>query len=121
MGMCRYGFNVAKRLGVAAALAALIVTPALAQGPAARAPDVQRGRDIAEKLCSGCHRVTPEQQSSGWVDVPSFQEIAKRPGRTPERIVGSIMLPHPPMPDIALATSTLHDIAAYILTLKKAE
>ena len=85
-----------------------------------RPPDTQRGREIAERLCSGCHRVTPEQAlPGGWADVPSFAEIANRPGRTAERLVGSIMIPHPPMPDIALATGTLHDVAAYILTFKK--
>lgn len=91
-----------------------------AQVRAPRAADPQRGRQIAEQLCSGCHRVTHEQALlGGWADVPSFPEIANLPGRTTERLVGSIMFPHPPMPDIALATGTLHDVAAYILTFKK--
>ncbi len=93
---------------------------AQAQAQTPRLPDPQRGREVAEKLCSGCHRVTREQAlPGGWADVPSFPEIANRPGRTAEHLVGAIMIPHPPMPDIALATGTLHDVAAYILTFKK--
>lgn len=100
-------------------MTAVLVSSAVAQSTQ-RPADPQRGREIAEKLCSGCHRVTPDQPlPGGWADVPSFPEIANRPGRTQERIVGSIMIPHPPMPDIALATGTLHDVAAYILTFKK--
>ncbi len=114
--------RVAKAFAAALAwglLASVGVSAAQAQ-TAQRAADPQRGREIAERLCSGCHRVTPDQQQpGGWADVPSFPEIANRPGRTPERIVGAIMIPHPPMPDIALATGTLHDVAAYILTFKK--
>lgn len=118
----RRRLDITGRAGAAATLAAVVAAaPAWAQ-PAQRTPDPQRGREIAERLCSGCHRVTPDQPlSGGWVDVPSFPEIANRPGRTPERIVGSVMIPHPPMPDIALATGTLHDIAAYILSFKKPE
>jgi len=82
-------------------------------------PDAAKGREIAEKLCVGCHRVTPEQPPTQWADVPSFPEIANRPGRTADHLVGAIMMPHPPMPDIALSTPTLKDLAAFILTYKK--
>lgn len=46
-------------------------------------------------------------------------EIAGRPGRDEKRIVNSIMLPHPQMPDISLSNREMQDIAAYIVRLKK--
>jgi mono/diheme cytochrome c family protein len=94
---------------------------AVAQSPTQppRAPDPVRGREIAEKLCVACHRIAPEQPATPVADVPSFPEIANRPDRTPERIMGAIMMPHPPMPDIALATPALKDLAAYILTYRR--
>ena len=45
-------------------------------------------------------------------------EIAGRPGRDAQRIVNSILLPHPQMPDISLSTQEMQDIAAYIVQLK---
>lgn len=111
--------RLAVRSLVGAGLLALTGTVASAQTPPPKAPDPKAGRDIAEKLCTSCHRISPEQPPTTWVDVPSFPEIANRPGRTFERIIGSVMLPHPPMPDIALSNPTLRDIAAYILTFKK--
>ena len=120
MSRTKTHFGCAGRLPLAIGLMVLASADAAAQtSQMTRAADPQRGRDIAEKLCVGCHRISPEQAGSGWVDVPSFPEIANRPGRTPERIMGAIMLPHPPMPDIALSTPTLRDLAAYILTYKK--
>src|SRR5690606_40360088 len=100
--------------------ALLAAASAEAQSPAQpRAPDPVRGRDLAEKLCVACHRIAPDQAAGGVADVPSFPEIANRPGRTAERLMGAIMMPHPPTPDIALSTPALKDLAAYILTHKK--
>ena len=80
-------------------------------------PDPKHGLEIATKLCTGCHRVTPGA-TGGNPDVPSFMEIAGRPGRDAQRIVNSILLPHPQMPDISLSTQEMQDIAAYIVQLK---
>jgi mono/diheme cytochrome c family protein len=111
------------RLAGATVLVLLAVTgiagQAAAQGAAVvRAGDPQRGREVAEKLCVACHRVSPEQTSGGAAEVPSFPVIANRPGRTVERIMGSILMPHPQMPDTALTNQTLADLAAFIASYK---
>lgn len=111
---------------VGAAIAALVLIDplaAVAQAPPQppKPPDPVRGREVAEKLCVACHRVSPDQPPTGQADIPAFAEIANRPGRTFEFIIGATMMPHPPMPDIALTTPALKDLAAYILTFKKAQ
>lgn len=110
-------------LAVAAVLLAVLgALDASAQTPPQlpKQPDPVRGREVAEKLCVACHRISLEQAPTGQADIPSFPEIANRPGRTSDFIMGAIMMPHPPMPDIALTTPALKDLAAYILTYKKA-
>jgi mono/diheme cytochrome c family protein len=81
------------------------------------APDAPKGHELAARLCSVCHAVTPGS-ASGRPDVPSFAVIAKLPNLTPERLVGAIILPHPPMPGVPLTTAEIRDIVAYIMSLR---
>jgi mono/diheme cytochrome c family protein len=81
------------------------------------APDAPNGQELAERLCAICHAVTPGS-TSGRPDVPSFAVIAKLPDLTPERLVGAIIIPHPPMPGIPLTRSEIRDIVAYIMSLR---
>jgi mono/diheme cytochrome c family protein len=81
------------------------------------APDAPKGHELAERLCAICHAVTPGS-TSGRPDVPSFAVIAKLPNLTPERLVGAIILPHPPMPGVPLTRDEIRDIVAYIMSLR---
>lgn len=83
-------------------------------------PDAKTGKQIAEKLCVGCHIVGAEAAGASVpADVPSFARIANVPGQTAQAIAGAIVIPHPPMPQIQLTREEIGDVAAYILTLKK--
>ncbi len=82
-------------------------------------PDAKTGKQIAEKLCVGCHIVGPTAEGTVPADVPSFMRIANEPGQSAETIAGAIVIPHPPMPTIHLTREEIGDIAAYILTLKE--
>jgi mono/diheme cytochrome c family protein len=101
-------------MGTAAIFCILIFGNAHAQ---IAAPDAPEGHELAERLCTNCHAVAPGS-TSGRSDVPSFTTIAKLPGLTPERLVGAIIIPHPPMPGIPLTTSEIRDIVAYIISLR---
>jgi mono/diheme cytochrome c family protein len=82
-------------------------------------PDAKTGRQIAEKLCVGCHIVGPKAAGATVpADVPSFSRIANKAGQTAQSIAGAIVVPHPPMPQIQLTREEIGDVAAYILTLK---
>jgi mono/diheme cytochrome c family protein len=83
-------------------------------------PDAKTGREIAEKLCVGCHIVGAEAAGTSVpADVPSFEAIAAKPGQTVQSIAGAIVIPHPPMPNIELTREEIGDVAAYIMTLHK--
>lgn len=83
-----------------------------------QALDPDHGREVAQRVCVGCHAIEPGVQPRP-ADVPSFPEIANRPGRTIQTIIGAMYYPHPEMPGIALTTKEVRDVAAYILTFRK--
>jgi mono/diheme cytochrome c family protein len=81
--------------------------------------DAQRGRELAERVCSNCHNVRSGPPATLSTDVASFQSIANRPGVTAEMLAGRIIVPHPAMPGVQLSVRELRDVIAYILSLKK--
>jgi mono/diheme cytochrome c family protein len=100
---------------VAAVLGTMVAGPASAQMTTA---DAKRGRELAERLCTGCHIVSPNSVQTANPDVPSFPAIARTQGATAERLAGRIIVPHPAMPQTQLTVAEIRDIVAYILTLK---
>jgi cytochrome c len=80
---------------------------------------VARGKEIAERLCAGCHAIDGGQGSTvQGTDVPSFRALVNRPFRTPERLQATIMTPPHPMPAIPLELSEIRDVVAFIQSLK---
>jgi mono/diheme cytochrome c family protein len=94
----------------------------LALAPSAHAQNaasIVRGKEIAERACSGCHAIdTAKGTVFQGADVPSFRAIAARPKQTAERLETYVMVPHRPMPAIPLEVSEIRDVVAYILSLK---
>ncbi len=97
-------------------------SPAIAQAVPGK-PDAKRGLEVAAKLCSNCHAGKGIRSQSGGqqADVPTFFEIAKRPGQTVERIHGVLVMPRHPMPAISLTQNEMADLAAYILSHKQGD
>ena len=85
-----------------------------------------RGRYVAERWCSECHRVAPDQPSgmrAGHVlpppvNAPSFMAIAARPGTTRASLARFIGELHLPMPTYRLSETERREVIAYILSLK---
>ena len=116
--------RIARAGGLAVLAAAAIAFLGLAGAPvqAQIHPDAKTGHALAKKLCSGCHIV--DSNTAGATvsaDVPTFETIANTPGQTAEAIAGRIVIPHPPMPQIQLTRLEIGDVAAYILSLRKAD
>jgi cytochrome c len=86
------------------------------QGMSRQAPDTANGRRLAEILCASCHIVSPQGSGPAIPGVPSFHAIANHAAQSPERLAGAIIIPHPPMPAVALTNVELRDIVAYILS-----
>jgi len=99
-------------------VSALLAVGLLAAGPVTNKPNPARGKQLAERLCVNCHLVSSAQQQRASADVPSFREIANKPGQTAGGLVARIILPKHPMPQIPLEKSELTDLAAYIMSLR---
>ncbi len=102
---------------VLAILPALLCASAASAGPTSK-PDPVLGKGLAERLCTNCHLVGSATQEQANSDVPSFPEIANLQGQTAGGIMGRIILPKHPMPQIPLTKSELSDLAAYIMSLR---
>ncbi len=106
--------NALCTLPVAAALG-LALAGSYAQTPVT----VARGKDIAERVCAGCHAIDGRQGGTVMgADVPSFRALADRPYRTPESLQAYIMTPRHPMPAIPLELSEIRDVVDYIQSLR---
>jgi cytochrome c len=81
--------------------------------------DAKRGQELSQRVCSGCHSVSPGSAATVNADVPTFAAIAGRPDTTAERLAGRIIVPHPPMPTVQLTVAEMRDIIAYILSLRQ--
>lgn len=91
-------------------------------------PPAAHGREVAERSCSACHQVLPDQPSGIEAAAPSFMEIANLPGRSREylrqfatrtHIVETLGQPGVPMPTIILTPEEREDVIAYILVFSK--
>jgi mono/diheme cytochrome c family protein len=98
----------------------LFIAALLATG-AARAQDILTGKGIAEVWCSDCHLVDPQQRKSGRNSAPTFLSIAQMKSTTEASLAAFLSTPHRRggMPDLVLNRNEIHDVSAYILSLRK--
>ena len=75
--------------------------------------DIANGKRLAERWCSVCHIVSPEQKA-GTADAPPFPGISRQSGIDSARLALFLLEPHPKMPSISLTRAEAADIASYI-------
>jgi cytochrome c len=85
----------------------------------AAAQDVERGRELAQRWCSGCHTVERSPAAARADGIPSFRAVAAVPGISAERLRAAMNPTHGRMPDLALSKRDQDDLAAYILSLRQ--
>jgi mono/diheme cytochrome c family protein len=81
-------------------------------------PDAKNGERLALQWCASCH-VVAVGQTQGIAAVPTFAEIARRPGFNAAQLALFLFNPHPVMPNMALTRKEAADLAAYIATQRK--
>ena len=97
----------------AAAFATTLFLPLSAQ-----AQDAAAGAELARKHCAGCHQIGLRSRPSlGF--APAFVKIAAAKGTTATSIVVFLSTPHEPMPNYVLSQKEIHDVAAYIVGLRR--
>jgi mono/diheme cytochrome c family protein len=80
--------------------------------------DVRRGRALAEKWCSDCHAVAPNE-AAGDPAAPDFTDIAAERSATGYALRVFLRTPHATMPHFILKPDDIDDIVNYILSLKR--
>jgi mono/diheme cytochrome c family protein len=110
---------MAKRRLLRCVIAVTILGSMSATVLAQTAVSVARGKDLAERACSGCHAITGnEPRTIQGRLVPSLSSIAGGPNGTTERLKAIISTPRHPMPATPLALSDINDLTAYIRSLR---
>jgi mono/diheme cytochrome c family protein len=103
---------MSRPLTVPAAVLVLLL-PAVAAGQ-----DVERGRQLAQRWCSGCHTVERSPATARADGIPSFPAIAAMQGISASRLQAAMNPTHGRMPDLSLSKRDQDDLAAYILSLR---
>lgn len=86
-----------------------------------RADDVERGRELAQRLCAVCHLNVGQGEKQGAAGIPGFAAVANRRGQTHRDIVRWLEGRPPMMPDHHLSRDEAGALAAYIMSLRTAE
>ena len=82
------------------------------------AQDIDRGHQLAQRWCSGCHTVERSPAGARADGLPTFPAIAALPDMSADRLRASINPQHGRMPDLSLGKREQDDLAAYILSLR---
>jgi mono/diheme cytochrome c family protein len=81
--------------------------------------DIRQGRQLALDICASCHAVRAGQTRSPLATAPNFEGIAKTPGMTAAALAFWLTAhSHPTMPLLILSSQQVHDVSAYILSLR---
>lgn len=105
------------RWGVASPVPATLLPPT----PAALAQaDLEAGRALAGRWCSGCHIVARGAAGAVSDAAPPFTAIAGHPDRSAEWLFRRVAVdPHPVMPNLDLTLQQARDLNAYLDSLAR--
>ena len=82
------------------------------------AGDAARGRVIAEQNCSGCHRVSPDQEIVLFPGPPDFAQINSLPPEDWQPVIDEMASQHIAVPVSADWASEKADVIAWTLSLE---
>lgn len=99
----------------------LLILTFILLAPAANAQeqgDPLAGLAYAEDVCARCHAVARGDTYSPDPDATSFQTVANTPGMSVIALSVWLQTPHPTMPNLVLKSDDLHNVIAYVTSLK---
>jgi mono/diheme cytochrome c family protein len=101
-------------------LSSIVIGAAVAAQPvhAQEVSDLQKGRALAQQVCSECHAVGTADARSPNVLAPRFEAVAATPGMTGAALNAFLHTSHRAMPNLILTADQTNGIIAYILSLK---
>lgn len=110
-------------LVMTAVLCSLVGAPSVAR--AAEGGNAKAGHDLALRLCTPCHIVSPDQEfAPTFTGPPDFHSIANRPDTTTKSLRKFLATTHTTlsnpknMPNPQLTNDQIRDIARFIMSLR---
>lgn len=82
------------------------------------ATDVQRGQNLAIRLCASCHLNEGQGDKQGASGIPGFVAVANRSGQTIEKVVQWLKSVPPMMPNHHLSQDEIEALAEFIMSLR---
>lgn len=82
------------------------------------AQNTANGERLSRQWCSGCHAIGPAGDNK-FRGIPSFAAIAAKETINADLIASFLLLPHATMPNPPLSRKDAHDIAQFIIEMKK--
>jgi mono/diheme cytochrome c family protein len=79
----------------------------------------EKGRAMAERLCAVCHMNPGQGEKAAASGVPSFIAVANRPAQTFEGVQAWLQSVPPMMPNHNLTRDEIHNLAAFIMSLRR--
>jgi mono/diheme cytochrome c family protein len=87
----------------------------------AGADDIAQGRELAERLCAGCHLNPGQDEKVGHAGIPGFRAVANRPGQSIEGVVAWLKSIPTMMPNHHLSQDEMFRLAHFIMSLRQAD
>ena len=87
----------------------------------AGADDVEKGRELAGRLCASCHMQPGQGEKSNHSQIPSFRAVANRPGQSVDGIASWLKIAPPTMPNHHLSHEEKRLLANFIMSLRERE
>jgi len=99
-------------------VAGLTLVLACALPPSAQTSELERGRNLAQDMCSTCHAIGGEGESANAEALP-FRVIAERYSvwNLQEALAEGILVGHPDMPQFTLEPDEINALLSYMETL----
>ena len=97
------------------------VIPAQTRSEApAPAPNIEAGRQIAERYCSGCHAIGPTGESHHPM-APLFRTLSRNypVNALEEAFAEGILVGHRDMPEFRLEPAQIGDLVAYLQSIQE--
>lgn len=97
------------------AMALSFAPPALAQEQG----DASAGLAYARANCANCHAVEKGEDISPLMEATPFEQAANVPGMSAMALAVWFQSPHPNMPNLVLKHEDMHNVIAWITSLKR--
>jgi mono/diheme cytochrome c family protein len=112
-------YDAELKLAAIAALSAIAIGVLTFAKPARAVDGVDKGRELAERLCARCHMAPGQGEKQSANEIPGFAAVARRRNQSHKGIVDWLGSIPPMMPNHRLSQDEMHALATYIMTLRE--